>query len=170
MKPVDSHCHIDFEQFDEDREEIIEECRNKLEFAVNSGSTIEHNKAALKLEKQHPEVIKANIGLHPVYTEEFSSVDKVKQQISENNPVAIGEIGLDHYHVKDSETRNKQEEVFREMLETAEKLGKPVVIHSRDAERKAVNIIKEYNLPNVFLHCFNGSKKLAEHAATKECL
>ncbi len=164
MKPVDAHCHLDFENFDEDREEIIEECKEKLEFVVNAGSNVEHNKSALRLQEKHSELVKANLGLHPTYVDDFDQLEEVKKQIRENDPVAVGEIGMDYHHVTDEEKREKQEEVFRELLELAEELEKPVVVHSRDAEKQAVSILENYDLTDVMLHCFNGTPELAERA------
>lgn len=164
MKPVDAHCHLDFEQFDDDRDEIISESKQKLEFIVNAGSNIEHNKSALELNQKYSEFVIPIIGLHPCYTDDFDQLEEVKQQIREHDPVAIGEIGLDHHHVQDEELRERQEEVFRELLQLAEDLQKPVVIHSRDAEEEAVEILREYDLPDVMLHCFNGTPELAETA------
>ncbi len=165
MRPVDAHCHLDFEQFEEDREEVLTRARENLEFVVNAGSNLEQNKSALKLQEENPGLVIANLGLHPVYTDSYSETDRIKAQIREADPAAIGEIGLDHHHVEDRETRENQEKVFREMLELAEDLNKPVVVHSRDAERKAVEILKEYSLPGIMLHCFNGKPKLAEEAS-----
>lgn len=170
MKPVDAHCHIDFDQFDDDREDVIERSREKLEFIVNAGSCVENNDEALKLQEKYPDFVVANLGLHPTYTEKFDQLDEVKKQIRENNPAAVGEIGLDHHHVTDEAVRDRQREVFREMLALAEDLEKPVVVHSRDAEREAVDIISEYDLPGVMLHCFNGSVELAEEAVEKDFL
>jgi TatD DNase family protein len=164
MKPVDSHCHLDFEQYDDDREEVLKRAREKLEFVVNAGSNLEHNKAALDLQEETSGFIVANLGLHPVYTDSYDEIEDIKQQVREEDPVAIGEIGLDHHHVEDKETKDRQEEVFREMLELAEELNKPVVVHTRDAERKSVEILKDYSLPDVMLHCFNGKPALAEEA------
>lgn len=164
MKPVDCHCHLDFDRFDDDREEVIKRISEKLEFAVTAGRNPETNENVLRLEEENPETIYCNLGLHPVYTESFDEIGRVKEQIRENNPVAVGEIGLDHHHIEDEEVRETQEEVFRDLLQLAEKLNKPVVVHSRDAERKTFEILKEYDLPEVMLHCFNGSIKLAEEA------
>lgn len=164
MKPVDAHCHLDFDQFDDDREEVVSTAKKKLEFVVNAGSNIEHNKAALELADKYPDFIIPTLGLHPCYTDNFDQLDEVKEQIREHDPVAVGEIGLDHHHVEDNKLRERQEEVFRELLALAETLQKPVVIHSRNAENKAVEILKEYDLPDVMLHCFNGSPELAEDA------
>jgi TatD DNase family protein len=168
MKPVDAHCHLDFEQFDDDRDEVISNAKHKLEFIVNAGSNLDHNRAALELGQKYPDFVIPTLGLHPCYTDDFDQLEEVKQQIHEQDPVAIGEIGLDHYHVEEKALRERQEEVFRELLQLAEELQKPVVIHSRDAERKAVEILKEYDLPDVMLHCFNGTPGLAEEAVEKE--
>jgi TatD DNase family protein len=164
MKPVDAHCHLDFERFDDDREEVIENSKGKLEFVVNAGSNMETNRKALKLGEKYPGFIVPNLGLHPTYTHDFTQLQEVKDLIREENPVAIGEIGLDHYHVKQEKIRNKQRKVFREMLELAEELEKPVVIHSREAEEEVFEIVQDYDIPHIMFHCFNGSPELAEKA------
>ncbi len=167
MRPVDAHCHIDFEQYDEDRDEVLEECREKLEFIVNAGSNLENNRKVLELAEKNPQLVVPNLGLHPTYTDSFDEVEEIKQQIREEKPAAVGEIGLDHHHVTDNQVRREQEKVLREMLELAEELNLPAVLHTREAERKAVNIAKEYSLPDVMLHCFNGKPELAEEAVEK---
>ncbi len=167
MRPVDCHCHLDFEKFDSDREEVIERCRNELKFAVTAGTDLESNREALKLEDKNSDIIKSNLGLHPTYEDSFDDVEKVKEQIRANKPIAIGEIGLDHYHIKEGVKRREQEEVFNELLKLAEELSKPVVVHSRDAEQKTVELIERYDIPEVLLHCFNGSSSLARTASQK---
>lgn len=167
MRPVDAHCHIDFDQYSEDRDEVIQRAEEELEFIVNAGSCLENNKQALKLEEKFPEFVIANLGLHPTYTEKFDQLEDIKDQIRDENPAAVGEIGLDHHHVSDEDVMDRQRQVFREMLELAEELDKPVVVHSREAERECVKIISEYDLPGAMLHCFNGSADLAEEAVEK---
>ncbi|QKQ98449.1 YchF/TatD family DNA exonuclease [Candidatus Nanohaloarchaea archaeon] len=167
MKPVDAHCHIDFDQYSEDREEVIQRSRERLEFIVNAGSCLENNRKALQLQEEYPDFVIANLGLHPTYTDKFDQLEEVKEQIREEDPAAVGEIGLDHHHVDSPEMRDRQEEVFRQMLSLAEELDKPVVVHSRDAEEKCVDILSEYDLEGVMLHCFNGSPELAGKAADR---
>jgi len=167
MRPVDSHCHLDFEAFDEDREEVIEKSRQKLEFIVNAGSNLEHNRKAKALQDKTDGFIKANMGLHPTYTDDFDQLEEIKSQIEKHDPVAIGEIGLDFHHVKDEEMREKQKEVFRELLSLAESFDKPVVVHSRDAEEACLEILEDFDLEGVFLHCFNGRSELAEEASQR---
>ncbi len=164
MKPVDAHCHLNFEQYNGDREELIKRSKEKLEFVAVPGVNRENNTEVLELQREHPDFVAANLGLHPTYTDSFEEVEEIKEQIRDEDPAAIGEIGLDHHHVTDEEERKQQEKVFREFLKLAEELGKPVVVHSREAEGEAVDIISEYELPEVMLHCFNGSPELAEKA------
>jgi TatD DNase family protein len=161
-EPVDAHCHLDFDRFDGDREEVIERCSQQLEFVVNAGRNLETNRKSLELEDSHEAVV-ATLGLHPTHTEDFDELAQVKKQVRENDPVAVGEIGLDYHHVTDQETRERQEEVFREMVELARELEKPVVVHSRDAEERTVEILNELD-SEAMLHCFNGSVELAREA------
>lgn len=163
-QPVDSHCHLDFEQFNEDRKEIIEKINDQLEFVVNAGVNLDHNSKTLELAENksvHPA-----LGLHPVYTDSFDQLPEIKKQIKENQPVAVGEIGLDHHHITEPREQEKQKEVFKELVELAEELELPVVVHSREAEKEAYNILKEAQT-SVFLHCFNGKPSLAKKAASK---
>lgn len=164
MKGIDSHCHLDFEQFDEDREQVVQRTEEKLEMIVNPGANPEHNKKSYKLSKEFPNFVKFNTGLHPVYTDDFDSIETVKKQVTRFEPPAIGEIGLDHHHVEEPDVRRKQRRVFEEMLELAENKSLPVVLHTRDAEGQVLDILENYSLEDVFLHCFNGSPEEIEYA------
>lgn len=165
MKPVDCHCHLEFDRFDEDRDKVIEQAKRELEFVVTVGCTPEKNRRTLKIAENNPGFIIPNLGLHPTYTDEFENLDEVKQQIRENNPAAIGEIGLDHHHVTDEDMQKRQREVFRELLSLAESMKKPVNVHSREAEQEVIDILKEYDLPDALIHCFNGTTGQAKEAA-----
>ena len=165
MRPVDAHCHIYFEDFDGDRKEIIGKTQEELEFIGVPGVNLETNRKVTELNEQYGDFISEHLGLHPVYTDSFNQIEEIKQQIRDEDPQAIGEIGLDHHHVTDKDIQEKQEKVFRKLLELAEELGKPVAVHSREAEERALEIINQYNLSNVFMHCFNGSPELAEKDA-----
>ncbi|MFB6159375.1 MAG: TatD family hydrolase [Candidatus Nanohalobium sp.] len=167
FKPVDAHCHLDFNRFDDDREEVVERSREELEFVVNAGCNVEQNRKALELEDRYPGFVVANLGLHPTYTDSFDELEKVKDQIRKQDPVAVGEIGLDHHHVTDEEVRERQRQVFRGMLELAEELGKTVNVHSREAEQEVIDTLNEYSLPDALIHCFNGTPEQAEEAVEK---
>ena len=164
MKPVDAHCHLNFKQYDEDRKEIIEEARDKLEFIGVPGVNLESNREVLELQEDYLDFVVPSLGLHPTYTDSFDEVDEIMEQIREEDPAAVGEIGLDYHHVTDDDMRQLQEKVFRKLLSLAEELEKPVVVHSREAEEKAIEIIREDDPPEAFMHCFNGTPELAEKA------
>lgn len=104
----------------------------------------------------------AAVGFHPEVANNIVENDyKVLEDTVKNNRkiVAIGEIGLDYYWNKDN--KDKQIEVFRKQLELAEKLNKPVVIHTRDAIEETYQILKDYKVKGV-LHCFSGSLEMAK--------
>jgi len=158
MRPVDSHCHLQFEEFDSDRKKIIEEVEENLEFAVLAGINPKDNLEAKEI-SETSDSLKYCMGLHPLHHE--SEIQKVEEQIEEEEPIAVGEIGLDYNYITDSDEREESEKVFREMLAIAEEKGLPVVVHSRNAERKCFEIVEEFNVRG-FFHCFNGRPKLAE--------
>lgn len=161
MKPVDAHCHLDFDQFDGDREEVIERARRELEFVVNAGINPDRNRRVLELAEDYSGFILPALGLHP--TEDLEAAEEAVRQVRENEAVAVGEIGLDYHHVTEKERRSDQRTVFREMLELAEEHSLPAVIHSRNAEEDVVDILEGFSV-EAMIHSFNGRPELAERA------
>ncbi|ERT68469.1 MAG: TatD family hydrolase [Cetobacterium somerae] len=161
MKLVDTHCHLDNEKFDEDRLEVIERIKENLEFCVNIGYDLASSKKSLELAKEY-DFIYAVIGVHPIDIAEYDEEVEKELELLGKNPkvVAIGEIGLDYHWM--TEPKEVQQERFKKQLELAEKLNKPVVIHTRDAMEDTVNILKEY--PNItgVIHCYPGSLETAK--------
>ncbi|WP_281699222.1 TatD family hydrolase [Cetobacterium somerae] len=161
MKLVDTHCHLDNEKFDEDRLEVIERIKENLEFCVNIGYDLASSKKSLELAKEY-DFIYAVIGIHPIDIAEYDEEVEKELELLGKNPkvVAIGEIGLDYHWM--TEPKEVQQERFKKQLELAERLNKPVVIHTRDAMEDTVNILKEY--PNItgVIHCYPGSLETAK--------
>lgn len=161
LKFVDTHCHIDNSQYDEDRAEIIREIEEKLLFAVNIGYDMASSAASLKLAEENPNIF-ATVGIHPTdigdeFTQEVE--EKLHKLAAHEKVVAVGEIGLDyHWMTKEKEV---QKEWFRAQMKLAENMGKPVVIHTREAMADTVEILKEF--PNVrgVMHCYPGSYETA---------
>ncbi|MFQ3308561.1 MAG: TatD DNase family protein [Candidatus Nanohaloarchaea archaeon] len=166
-KPVDAHCHLDFDKFDDDREEVIQKCQEKLDFIVNSGREPESNQDSLNLQEEHPDFVYATAGIHPTHTDSFDKLKEVKRQVEENNFHAVGEIGMDFHHVEEEELREKQHEVFVEMVELAEEQDLPVVVHSRNAEKQVIDILEEKEA-DAYLHCFNGNISQLERALDED--
>jgi len=163
---VDVHCHLDFPHFDPDREEVIRKCLDNDIIIVNSIISLDRLDPFLDLAKKYENVY-YTIGMPP--TELSSSLARntlkeiEKHLATSRKFVGVGEVGLDYYWIKETEAREKEVENFHIFLDFIEKKKLPVVIHSRDAERDVINILRERNL-KVLLHCFSGSKKLALEA------
>ncbi len=164
---IDTHCHIDFKDFDNDRDEVIKRAKDKLEYIIASGYNLESNEAVLKLSKEHEGFIYPTFGFHPVSSQ--NSTDEELKQAQEHlinnlsDIVAVGEVGMDYYYVTDKTLRERQQEIFRSFLDIANEYKVPIVMHVRDCEKKAVNIIPEYgDIPYFVFHCYGGSLKTAK--------
>ena len=156
MKFVDTHCHLDDERFNEDREEVLKRIEEKMEFVVNVGFDLPSSKTSVEYSNTYPFIYSA-IGVHPTSISEYNDeVEKELIELSKNKKVvAIGEIGLDYYWMEDE--KEVQKKGFRKQMRLAEKLNLPVIIHSRDAMADTIEILNEF--PNVrgIVHCYPGS-------------
>lgn len=166
---IDSHCHLNFVDFDENRDEIINKCKSAFKYIVDCGASIEGNLRSLKLKEKYDGFIKSTMGYHPVYAgrDNQETTQKTIAQIIENldNIQAIGEIGLDFSEKRSEDELKRQHDNFHKMLELASEYNMPIVLHVREAEKHALDIIKEYpNIPDVIFHCFSGGKSTALEA------
>lgn len=182
MKLVDVHCHLDHPRFENDLKEVLENAeRNGVGIILNSGVNPESNRVSLKLSQKFPQV-KASFGLYPIdsIAEKVNfvgsddlreirpfSVDKELEWIEANKDhcFAIGEIGLDFQVAPNFKA--EQIEVFEKILDFAKKLDKVVVIHSRKAEKEAIDILEKKNVRRVIMHCFSGKKSLIKRCIEK---
>ena len=164
---IDSHCHLDFPKFSKDQEEVIFRAREAgVKALINSGIDLKTNLSSLQLAEQY-DFIYATAGLSPsiASTQGDEKVEEVLKQLSEmgEKVVGIGEAGLDYYHYKESGERRKQKEAFEKVIGIANNLGKPLVIHGRDAEEECFEMAK--NLETVIFHCYGGSIETMERIA-----
>ena len=164
---VDSHAHIGARRFDRDRDKVMERAREAgISLVVDVGSDLESSKTAIGLTKRYDEVY-AVIGFHPHNASRMMNGDleKLAELTQQPKVVAIGEIGLDFY--RNLSPRDTQIESFKRQLGLAEKLGLPVVIHSRDAQQEVLSILTDWaghsgqDKPLGVLHCFSGDIELA---------
>ncbi|WP_303235145.1 TatD family hydrolase [Methanosphaera cuniculi] len=163
---IDVHCHLNFPEFNEQRDTIIENSKDKFSYIIDSGASYDSNIRSYELSQQYPEIIKTTMGYHPEYagTNVKEIQEKTLKQITENidNIQAIGEIGLDFSKERPEDELKRQHDIFHQLLKMAEEYDMPVVLHVRNAEAHALEIIKEYpNIPDVVFHCFSGSKQTA---------
>ncbi|CAN5275336.1 hypothetical protein BH20ACI1_BH20ACI1_31570 [soil metagenome] len=184
---IDSHCHIDGEQFDEDRDEIVERANAagvKMMLTVGTGNPHDGEiEKAVKVAEQYENVF-ASVGVHPhdakLYDDKAENylIDLAKNE----KVIAWGEIGLDFYY--DHSPRDVQIDVFRRQIKIAKELDLQVIIHSRDADDETVEILtEEYsskmengkwkmenesekdsrnNFRGGIMHCFGGTAEMAQ--------
>jgi TatD DNase family protein len=153
---IDVHCHIDDESFDRDRDQVIERARDIL--ILNAGVDPLSNRKTLEIAEKYSNV-RACLGLHPEFITKFSD-DLITKEIKwirehEKQIVAISEIGLDYYWVKDENQRIREKDLFRKMLHLADELSLPVIIHSREAANDTMSILLEFRQLRVILHGFS---------------
>ena len=163
---VDVHCHLNFDQFSADRDEVIQRAKDANVVAIiNSGTEYETNIQTLELSKKH-DIIKASLGIYPTYVEKLSEkefqrdLDFIKEH--KNDIIAIGEIGLDFHNTSEDHLKKIQQDRFKIILEELGKLKKPFVIHTRKAEKEVIDILESMSVKKVDLHCFTGNYKLAK--------
>lgn len=159
----DTHAHYDDEQFDEDREMVLESMQEGgVGTIVNAGSDVSSWAAIQKLTEKYPFVYGA-AGVHPDEVGELNeeNFERLSSILQEDKMVALGEIGLDYYW--DNESRELQKEWFIRQLHLARELEKPVIIHSREAAADTMEIIKLHGAGMMgVIHCFSYSVEMAK--------
>jgi TatD DNase family protein len=156
---IDSHCHLDFKHFDKDRREVMERARaSGVIMMINSGVDLASNQRSLELAREH-DFVYPTLGLSPNLLDGLGTRDiqRVLDQIREHagEAVGIGEAGLDYYRCRDGAGRERQVQAFRQVADIARGLDLPLVIHSRDAENLALEMVMD--LEKVVFHCYGGS-------------
>lgn len=159
----ETHAHYDDEAFDEDREELLERIpKAGIGRVINIGSTIASCERCLELAQKY-EYIYAAIGVHPSETEPMNEevFECLRQQCMHPKCVAVGEIGLDYYWPEPDHTLQKK--WFERQLDLAHEIKKPVVIHSREACRDTLDILKQKNARETggVIHCYSYSVETA---------
>jgi TatD DNase family protein len=166
VKLVDSHCHLDDEKFDADRDAVIERALAtgvETMMAIGTGGELD---VAIRLAEKHP-FIYATIGVHPHDAAKASAETFVRLRDLASHPkvLAIGEIGLDYHY--DFSPRDVQHRVFDRQLEIAAEFGKPLVIHTREAWEDTMAHFSSgpATLPHGgIMHCFTGDSTQARQA------
>lgn len=168
---IDSHCHPQLSQYDNDREEMISRTLKEGVFMICVGTDLKMSEEAISLAREY-EGIWASVGLHPNDNlgEKFDKAEYRKLLLQEK-VVAMGEIGLDYYRTEGAEDQKIQKQRFEEQLELAKETGKPVIFHCRDARIGSIGVVHKdmfeilknagFNLGGV-MHSFTGTKEEAK--------
>jgi TatD DNase family protein len=159
---IDSHAHLDDARFDADREQVLARARaGGVELMITIGADLESSRQSVALAEGHPFVYAA-VGIHPhdAPSLDDAALATLREWAHHPRVAAIGEIGLDYY--RDLSPRLAQQAAFERQLDLAAELGKPVIVHARDADQDLVAILDRWadRLRGV-LHCFSGDAALA---------
>lgn len=161
---IDTHCHLNDEQLENDTKDIIERAKeHNVKKFVCVGASLSSSVKAVEIANEYDNVF-AVIGVHPDDANTFNDdiLDKLKELAKNNKKVvAIGEIGLDYHFVQDNKEAQKQ--CFIKQIELANELDLPIVIHTRDAMGDTLDIVRKYKdkiKKGGIFHCFHGSKEV----------
>lgn len=172
MTLIDTHCHLDFNSYDDMRDDIIREAAaNDVTRIINPGTDLDRSRAALQLADTYPGVYAA-VGVHPTSTSNFGdrTLAAIRDLAAHPKNVAIGEIGLDYYW--DKSPKEKQWDSFERQLALAAELELPVIIHNREASDDVIGILANWaqTLPESLrdragvLHSFSATLAVAQQA------
>lgn len=159
----DTHAHYNDEAFDEDRDELLKSLpENGVELVVNVGANLSSTEESIALAEQYG-FIYAAAGVHPSDSGELTEDNfcLLESRTTHKKVVAIGEIGLDYYW--DEPDRQIQKEWFARQIQLAKKCGLPIVVHSRDAAKDTLDILKaeKANEAGGIIHCFSYGTEMA---------
>ena len=167
MTFIDIHSHMDFKDFDNDRYDIVKEMKENNIITFTNTLNKENYIYTKELFKNNSDSVRVCPGLYPQDAEKISDKDfkEYLKFIKNEKPIAIGEVGLDKKWTKDDKLFELQILRFKKLIELGIKLDIPIIIHTRQAEKQVLQIIKEFKEEHTkynkyILHCFMGKKKL----------
>ncbi|OQX00829.1 hypothetical protein BWK69_00650, partial [Candidatus Parcubacteria bacterium A4] len=188
---VDSHSHVNFKDFDEDRDEVVRRAlagsvsSPQVTWMINVGTDYESSKKAIEIAEKYQEGVYASVGVHPseinskfeIISQRLTSLglENLKKLAESEKVVAIGEIGLDYKYLSKNKDHAKEEiiqqkELFSEQIRLAQELNLPMIIHCRDAFFDILEILEKQSRqrrPGLrclrgVVHCFTGDIRQAE--------
>lgn len=164
---IDSHCHLDMSDYGEEIDEVVKRAQNAgIGLILTVATTPEEYEKALEIAKKYP-FIYAAFGIHPEIAGSGYqiTVDELVRKLNAPKLIAVGETGLDYFYGAD--TKQAQKELLRIHCTAARQVGKPIIIHTRDADDDLIEIIEDELKKGSFkgvIHCFSSGDKLAQKA------
>jgi TatD DNase family protein len=162
----DSHCHLNLPEFQSDWKVVTDEALKKNTWMINVGVDLETSQKAIAIAQKYDKGVYAAVGCHPLEEgkEGLAFYEKLAKQ---PKVVAVGEIGLDFYHRKETPAeKNRQTTLLLQQIRLGQKLSRPVIIHCRQAYQQLFSIFKEefsQQRPEGVIHCFEGTLSQAQH-------
>jgi TatD DNase family protein len=161
---IDSHSHLTADEFDVDRDEMIQRAKTAgLDKILLIGCGVENSKQAIAL-AETDDLFDVAIGFHPEDIERMDETAFHEMETLWTHPkvVAVGEIGLDHYWHEEKEHRKLQLDAFLRQIDKANELGLPILIHTRDAIQETFDTLKTHPCVKAgIMHCYSGSVEMA---------
>jgi TatD DNase family protein len=162
---IDTHAHLDFSDFDADREDIIKKCSEQNITVINPGTDFKTSEKAVELANKY-ENIYASIGLHPSDSHEPIFNYEAYKKLYGKKVVAIGEAGLDFWYLKKEDPQRaaeieRQKQIFLKQLDLADEFNLPIIIHCRVAFDELLDILRQRKSRGV-IHCFTGTWEQAQ--------
>lgn len=159
---VDSHCHLEMESYQSDRAGVIQKCVDEgMEYILTVGTEESYFDSVIDLVDRYPFIYGA-IGIHPHNAADFNDRTEktIRRAAAHDKIVGYGEVGLDFF--KNHSPRDTQQKVFARQLALAGDLNLPIIVHSRDARKETVDILKsEYGQGRGVIHCFSYDRAAA---------
>lgn len=162
MSLIDSHCHLDFADFDPDRHRVLEHCgKIGVDHIIVPGVSRQSWPRLLAICSESPKLSPA-LGMHPMFMHQHQAedLDVLAQMIEQHQPVAVGEIGLDFY--LPGQDKAAQIRLFEAQVELAQQFNLPVIFHVRKAHDEILKVLRRAKLKGGIVHAFNGSMQQAE--------
>ena len=150
----DTHAHLNFKDFDEDRDSILKEAASKNLKILNVGATMTSSREGVRLAQKAG--VYASVAVHPLHAEESVNLEELSELAESEGVVAIGETGLDN---KKKNTLDIQREVFSKHIQLAEDKDLPLILHSRKAHEETLDRVPDHR---GVIHCFTGNLKQAQ--------
>lgn len=170
MRLIDSHCHIDLAQFDEDRDDVLARAEQAgVKYLINPATNLENSRHILALVETYPNIFAA-IGCHPYDAAEVNegTLQALETMAAHSKVVAIGEIGLDYF--RGLAPKSVQRNAFEAQLALAQKLALPVIVHQRESADDTMAILRQWatgdNQSGLVLHAFSGDVAMAKAATS----
>lgn len=162
---IDTHSHLDVEEFKDDLTDVITRAKEAgVEKVFIPAIDLNSCRSVLNVCNAYPSYAYPMFGLHPeeVKADYKKQLTLIRTVIDENNPIAIGEVGLDYYWSREFE--REQLDAFRIQVEWSVETRLPLMIHCRKAQNEMINLLRQYkkDLPGGVFHCFTGNEKEAE--------
>jgi TatD DNase family protein len=161
---IDAHCHLYSSKYDHNLHEVIKRAQEKLQAVIISAVDLDSLQKSLAIRRKYTDFIHVTAGVHPrnaakLKKEQLNDLWQVIRSV-EKEIVAVGEVGPDFYRTEDPRLRQRQLSVLEDAMAQAEAMDLPLVVHARQAEKDALEVVARCTKPVLF-HCFAGTRQMA---------